>query len=297
MEAISSLRQPILERKPSYFWAMMALGVASISSAAVLIKLCRAGPLAVAFYRLGLASLFLWPAFIAQRGWRSFDGKKLAGAMLSGLFLAMHFGLWLYSLEYTTVASSVVLVTLNPLFVAILGWLFLGERLSWRLGAAIVLVIAGGMLIGGGALQAGGRAMAGNLLALGGALMASLYLLAGRRLRQGLGVVGYATVCYTATALLLLAAGLAWGERLWGFDHRTWSLFLALAIGPQILGHTVFNWGLKFLPASRIAMMIVAEPIGATVLAFLLLGQAPTPGEIAGGILILGGVYLSATAS
>jgi drug/metabolite transporter (DMT)-like permease len=297
MEAISSLRQPTLERKPPYLWTMMALGIASISSAAVLIKLCRAGPLAVAFYRLGLASLMLWPAFISQRGWRSFDGKKLAGALLSGFFLAMHFGLWLYSLEYTTVASSVVLVTLNPLFVGLLGWLFLGERVSWRLGAAIVLVIAGGLLIGGGALQAGGRAMAGNLLALGGALMASLYLLAGRRLRQGLGVVGYSTVCYTATSLILLAAGLAAGERLWGFDGRTWGLFLALALGPQILGHTVFNWGLRFLPASRIAMMIVAEPIGATVLAFLLLGQAPTPGEIAGGILILGAVYLSATAA
>lgn len=273
------------------------MGIASISSAAVLIKLCRAGPLAVAFYRLGLASLMLWPAFMANRGWSSFDRKKLTGALLSGLFLAMHFGLWLYSLEFTTVASSVVLVTLNPLFVGILGWLFLGERVSWRLGAAIVLVIAGGLLIGGGAIQAGGRAMAGNLLALGGALMASLYLLAGRRMRQGLGVVGYATVCYTATALLLLAAGLAAGERLWGFNGRTWSLFLALALGPQILGHTVFNWGLRFLPASRIAMMIVAEPIGATVLAFLLLGQAPTTREIAGGVLILAGVYLSATAS
>lgn len=276
---------------------MMALGIASISSAAVLIKLCRAGPLAVAFYRLGLASLVLWPFFIARRGWRAFDRKKLAGALLSGLFLAMHFGLWLYSLEFTTVASSVVLVTLNPLFVGILGWLFLGERVGWRLWAAIVLVIAGGLMISGGALQAGGRAMAGNLLALGGALMASLYLLAGRRLRQGLGVVEYATVCYTATALLLLAAGLSAGERLWGFGGRTWALFLALALGPQILGHTVFNWGLRFLPVSRIAMMIVAEPIGATVLAFLLLGQSPTTGEIAGGILILGGVYLSATAS
>lgn len=281
--------------RPRQLWPLMALGVASISSAAVLIKLCRAAPLAVALYRLGLASIMLWPLFIRQRGWRNLDTYRLGWALASGFFLAMHFGLWLYSLEYTTVASSVVLVTLNPLFVGILGWLFLGERVGWRLAAAIVLVLSGGLIIGGGALKAGGGALKGNLLALGGALMASLYLLTGRRLRQGLDVISYATICYTATSLILLAASLALRERLWGFDGRTWALFLALAIGPQILGHTVFNWGLRFLPASKVAMMIVAEPIGATVLAFLLLGQAPTTGEIAGGLMILAGVYLSAS--
>lgn len=281
--------------RPRQLLPLMALGVASISSAAVLIKLCRAAPLAVALYRLGLASIMLWPLFIRQRGWRNLDTYRLGWALASGFFLAMHFGLWLYSLEYTTVASSVVLVTLNPLFVGILGWLFLGERVGWRLAAAIVLVLSGGLIIGGGALKAGGGALKGNLLALGGALMASLYLLTGRRLRQGLDVISYATICYTATSLILLAASLALRERLWGFDGRTWALFLALAIGPQILGHTVFNWGLRFLPASKVAMMIVAEPIGATVLAFLLLGQAPTTGEIAGGLMILAGVYLSAS--
>jgi len=275
----------------------MAVGIASISSAAVLIKLCRAGPLTVAFYRLGLASLFLWPVFLARRAWRGMDARKLGMALLAGLFLALHFGLWIYSLEYTSVASSVVLVTLNPLFVGLLGWALLGERVGARLAAAVVLVIAGGALIGGGAMRLGGPAMKGNLLALGGALMASLYLLAGRRLRPTTDIVAYATVCYSAASALLLAGCLAWGERIWGFAPATWWLFLALALGPQILGHTLFNWGLRFLPASRIAMMIVAEPIGATVLAFLLLGQAPTPGEVAGGILILGGVYLSAAVS
>jgi len=280
--------------RPRHLWPLMAVGVASISSAAVLIKLCQAGPLAVAFYRLGLASLLLWPVFLARRSWKELDPGKLAWAVLAGLFLALHFGLWLYSLSYTTVASSVVLVTLNPLFVGILGWLFLGERVGVRLVLAIALVIAGGLLISGGALQAGGTAMKGNLLALGGALMASLYLLAGRRLRVSMGIVPYATVCYTATTLILLAGCLALGVPLRGFPASTWLLFLGLALGPQILGHTVFNWGLRYLPASRIAMMIVAEPVGATVLAFLVLAQAPTPGEMAGGALILAGVYLSA---
>lgn len=295
MGAISSCSLTAMSGKPAYLWPMMVLGMASISSAAVLIKLCQAGPLAVAFYRLGLASLVLWPFFIARRGWASFDPRRLGWTLLSGLFLALHFGFWLYSLEYTSVSSSVVLVTLNPLFVGLLGWLFLGEKVGWRLAAAIALVIAGGLLIGGGALRAGGQAVKGNLLALGGGLMASLYLLTGRKLRGEMGVVPYATVCYTATAVLLLAAGIASREPVSGFPGSTWLLFAALALGPQILGHTVFNWGLKHLPTSRIAMMIVAEPIGASILAFLVLGQAPTPGEIAGGGLILAGVYLSAT--
>lgn len=295
MEDISSYSLTAMDGKPAYLWPMMAVGIASISSAAVLIKLCRAGPLAIAFYRLGMAALVLWPFFVARRGWASFGPKRIGWTLLSGLFLALHFGFWLYSLEYTSVASSVVLVTLNPLFVGLLGWLFLGEKMGWRLAAAIALVIAGGLLIGGGALRAGGQAMTGNLLALGGGLMASLYLLTGRKLRGEMGVVPYATVCYTATAVLLLAAGIASREPVSGFPVSTWLLFAALALGPQILGHTVFNWGLKHLPTSRIAMMIVAEPIGATILAFLVLGQAPATGEVAGGVLILAGVYISTT--
>lgn len=275
---------------------MMAVGIVSISGAAVMIKLCQAGPLSIAFYRLGLASAFLWPFFIRDRGWRQFDARRLGLALLSGLFLAGHFGFWIYSLEFTSVASSVVLVTLNPLFVGILGWAFMGERVGARLALAVALVIAGGVLISGGALQTGGGAMKGNLLALGGALMASLYLLAGRRLRASLGIVPYATACYSASSLVLLAGCLALGEPLRGFTATTWLLFFGLALGPQILGHTVFNWGLKYLPASKVAMMIVAEPVGATVLAFLVLSQAPTAGEVAGGALILVGVYLSAAA-
>jgi len=280
--------------KPSYLWPLMALGMAAISSAAVMIKLCRAGPLAIAFYRLGIAAAVLWPAFIRQRAWAALDAGKLGAAILSGIFLSLHFGLWLYSLNYTTVASSVVLVTLNPLFVALLGWIFLGEKVGGRLVAAILLVIAGGAIIGGGAIKSSGQALQGNLLALGGAVMASLYLLTGRRLRPVLGIVPYATICYSTTALLLLAASLALGVRLSGFPLATWLLFVGLALGPQILGHTVFNWGLKHLPASRIAMMIVAEPIGAAILAFMVLGQAPTANELAGGALILVGVYLAA---
>lgn len=280
--------------QPRYFWPLLAVGILAISSAAVMIKLCQAGPLAIAFYRLGFAAALLWPAFIKQRAWTAFDARKFGLTVLAGVFLTLHFGLWLYSLNYTTVASSVVLVTLNPLFVALLGWIFLGEKVGGKLIAAIFLVVAGGAIIGSGALRSGGQALEGNLLALGGAVMASLYLLIGRRLRPDLGIVPYATVCYTVTALWLLAGSWAFGVPLSGFPLTTWLLFFGLALGPQILGHTVFNWGLKHLPASRIAMMIVAEPIGAAILAFIILGQAPTWGELAGGVLILIGVYLAA---
>ncbi len=283
------------DRRPDYLWPLMALGVVFISSAAVLIKLCPAGPLATAFYRLALAAAVLWPIFFWQGAWRCLDSKTLLGASVAGVFLAGHFGLWIYSLSYTTVASSVVLVTLNPLFVGILGWAILGERLNSKMLLAIVLAVAGGIAIGGSAFQSEGQAIKGNLMALGGALMASLYLLAGRQIRARLDIVPYATICYSVSALGLLAGSLAFGEPLAGFGLKTWAILAALALGPQILGHTVFNWGLKYLSASKIAMLILAEPIGATVLAFFLLGQSPSTREILGGVLILMGIYLAAS--
>jgi drug/metabolite transporter (DMT)-like permease len=289
------LHAPRMENRPPYLWPLMLVGVGAISCAAILIKLCSAPPLAIAGYRLGIASVIMWPAFLAGGSWRGLDRAQLGWALLAGLFLALHFGLWLYSLTFTSVASSVVLVTINPLFVGLFGWLFLGERVGPRLGIAVGLVLAGGALIGGAALVQGGTAMKGNLMALAGALMASLYLLVGRKLRSGMGVVPYATACYSATTLLLLAGCLATRVPLTGFPATDYLYFALLAVGPQILGHTVFNWGLRYLPASRIAMLIVAEPIGATVLAYLILHQRPSPGEVAGGILILAGVYLSSS--
>ncbi|HTY08617.1 MAG TPA: DMT family transporter [Candidatus Edwardsbacteria bacterium] len=285
--------------KPPYFWPVMAAGIAGISFGSILIKLATAGPspaapLAIAFYRLGFTALLLLPLFLAQGRAGRVRVGDLLWAGLAGAFLSLHFVLWIYSLGFTTVTSSVVFVTTNPLFVTILGWLLLREKPSRGLLVAVALVIAGGLVIAGRSLAASDpRANIGNLLALGGAVMASGYLLVGRRLRAHMDIMSYGTVCYGITAAILLAACLAFHVPLRGFAGINYLWFLLAALGPQVLGHTSFNWGLKHWLASRIAMLTITEPVGAAVLAWLILRQVPTLYEIGGGLLILSGVYLT----
>ncbi|MBI5806150.1 EamA family transporter [candidate division TA06 bacterium] len=283
-----------MTQKPSYFWPVMALGVIGISFGSILIKLSTAQPLAIAFYRLLFSGLLMLPFYFHQPGPKRISPGDLGWIALSALFLSLHFVTWVYSLSFTSVTSSVVLVTINPLFVSILGWVLMREKTGPRILAAIAVVVAGGAIIGGRALAAGGMGNLGNLLALAGALMASGYLLTGRHLRKRLSLVTYTTICYSMTAVILLMASLVAKTPLGGFSRINYLYFALMAIGPQLLGHSIFNWGLKYLPTPRIAMLIIAEPVGATILAFLVLKQMPSIFEMIGAVFIMAGVYISA---
>lgn len=280
------------KNRPPYLWPVMLAGITAISFAAVLIKSCQAPPLAIAFYRLGFSSLLLLPVFMAKNGFQHLRSADVLWAALSGLFLSLHFILWIYSLSYTSVASSVVFVTTNPLFVSLLGWLLFREKPGIRIFFAIILVLLGGGLIAGKS-GLSDTANFGNMLALGGAVMASCYLLVGRHLRIRMGILPYITVCYGTTSLIILLTALVFKVPLWGFDGRTWLFFLLLALGPQLIGHSAFNWGLKYFSTPKIAMLIITEPVGSALLAWALLKQMPTVFETIGGLLILGGVYLT----
>jgi drug/metabolite transporter (DMT)-like permease len=280
--------------KPSYLWPVMALGVIGISFGSILIKLASAQPLAIAFYRLFFSALLMLPFYFNQAGPKKISLSDLGWIALSAVFLSLHFVAWIISLNYTSVTSSVVLVTINPLFVSILGWAFLKEKTGPRILIAIAVVVAGGAIIGGRALAAGGMGSLGNLLALTGALMASGYLLTGRHLRKRLSLVTYTTICYSMTAVLLLIASLVFKTPLGGFPKVNYLYFALMAIGPQLLGHSIFNWGLKYLPTPRIAMLMITEPVGATILAFLVLKQVPSIYEMIGAVFIMAGVYISA---
>jgi drug/metabolite transporter (DMT)-like permease len=284
--------------KPPYFWLVMAAGVTGIAFGSILIKLATAGPLAIAFYRLLFTSVILLPVFAVQRKYRALTMSDIGWAGLAGVFLSLHFVLWIYSLSFTSVTSSVVFVTTNPLFVTIFGWLIFRERVSRGLLLAIALVIGGGLLIAGrSAFAGGGHANIGNLLAMGGAVMASGYLLIGRKMRPRLDILSYTSICYGFTALILLISCFVFRVPLFGFERINFLWFLLAALGPQLLGHSSFNWGLKYWPASRISMLIITEPVGATVLAYLILHQVPSIYEIAGGLLIMLGVYLTVRSS
>jgi len=271
--------------------ASLVVGVGAISTAAVLVRLCEAPPLAVAAYRLGIAALVLVVvgAFRGSgpAGWRAAGWCAVAGGLL-----AVHFAAWIASLALTTVAASVVLVTMNPLFVAVVSWWWLGEPPDRRTAVGIAAGLAGAFLIGWGDFGSGREFLAGDLLALLGAAAMSGYLLVGRRVQALLDTRTYVTRVYSVAAALLAAAAALRGELLGPYPARTYGYFLLLALIPQLLGHTAINHALRHLTAPRVAAVILGEPVGSTLLAWAVLGEVPRPSTWLGGALVLGGILL-----
>ena len=273
-------------------YLVLAFGVVSVAFAAVFIKLAEAPPLVIAAYRLCLASLVLAPVawWRARDELRKLGRRQLLMAVASGAFLALHFGLWIASLDYTTVASSVVLVTASPIFVAVASYLLWGEKLTTRITGGIAVSIVGAAVIGFSNWQAGAGSLLGSVLALGGATAVAGYLLIGRRLRQNMGLLSYIFLTYLSAGLVLLTAALVSGQRLTGYPGTTYLMFVLLALVPQLLGHSSLNWALRFVPATMVTIAVLGEPVGATVLAFFILKEVPSWMEIAGGVVILAGI-------
>ncbi len=277
-----------------FFYGVVFVAIVAVSFAAILIRFAAEAPvLAIAAWRLGVAALVLSP--FALRGGTVFRTRRadFLLSLLSGVFLALHFLLWISSLRRTTVSSSVVLASTNPLFVGLGSIVFLRERLSRSLALGILLSVSGGVLIGWGDVRLGGGAIAGDLLALGGAVMFSSCFLVGRRVRQRVPLESYVFISYGTAALLLVIASLAAGQPLGGFRGATYLYLVLLGLGPQLVGHSTFNWALRYLPASTVAVLVLGEPIGATLLAYLLLGEGISPLKGVGAAVILTGIYLS----
>ncbi len=277
--------------------ALLVVGVLAVSSSAVLVRLAHAPSLAQAFYRCALAAAVLVPfGLIRHRsGYRSLARPQWRLAVVSGLFLGAHFATWIPSLSYTTVAASTVIVTTQPLWVAVFGGIA-GERTSRRALVGIGVALVGTIAITGADLGGGGRAAVGDLLALAGAVCAGVYVLVGRRLRQELSVVVYTSIVYSTAAVALAICMAVSGTRFAGYPPRTWLVFALMTIGPQLLGHTVFNYVLGHVRASVVAVAVMAEPVGATLLALAILGESPTANAVLGGVLILAGVYVAIAA-
>jgi len=281
-------------------YLVLVLGILAVSSAAILISFARAEgvpAIAIAALRLAFASILLAPlAFVrARHEWAKLAPRDLALALLSGVLLALHFAFWISSLDYTSVMSSVVLVSTNPFFVGIASVVFLRERLRRGTIAGIAIAAVGIALIGIMDLRDGGAEnLQGDGLALLGAATVSGYLLIGRKLRAQLSLLAYIGLVYTTAALVLLAMAFAMGANLFAYSFQGYALILLLALGPQLIGHSSFNWALKYLSATFITVTILAEPIGATLLAIPLLAQIPSPLTLLGGALILAGIYFAA---
>jgi drug/metabolite transporter (DMT)-like permease len=286
-------------------------GILAVSTASIFIRVAQgyAPSLVIAALRLTFASLILAPLALSKHRVELTSLKKRDSflGLAAGIFLALHFATWISSLEYTTVASSVVLVSTTPLWVALLSPMVLKEPITRPVVWGMLLALLGGLVIGfsdvcrweDGLICPStdvffqGRAFWGNFLALVGAWMAAGYLLIGRRLRSKMSLIPYIFVVYGMAAIILLVIMFASGESALHLPPQAYFWILLLAIFPQLVGHSTFNWALKYLPASLVSITLLGEPIGSTILAFIILDEVPSTFELTGAALILIGIYLA----
>jgi len=291
---------------------VLALGILATSTASIFIRNAQAyvPSLVIAALRLTIATLVLTPLVVTRRRTELRDLRRaeLGLALLSGLFLALHFATWITSLEFTTVASSVVLVSTTPLWVALLAPITIKEPLTRSILVGMAVALVGGVVIGlsdscawtGSGLDCPpledfvkGSAFLGDLLALAGALMAAGYLLIGRRLRAGTSLLTYIFLVYGMAAVALVVIMLAAGETPFGYPPQAYMWIILTALIPQLLGHSSFNYALAYLSAAYVAISLLGEPIGSTILAYFFLDEKPGMMKIIGAILILAGIYLA----
>jgi drug/metabolite transporter (DMT)-like permease len=297
------------------------IAILAVSTASIFIRFAQrdAPSLVIAALRLTFASLILAPVALTRHRLelRKLSRNDLLLGLLSGVFLAIHFATWISSLEYTSVASSVVLVSTGPLWVSLLSPVFLKEPLTKTVLIGMLLALLGGTIIGLGdsctvslsgvtvrnvvegftcpplSKFVQGKAFFGNFLALAGAWAVAGYLMIGRKLRARMSLFPYIFIVYGIASVFLLATMFVAGQRPTGYLPLTYIWILLLALVPQLVGHSTYNWALRYLPAALVSITTLGEPVGSAILAYFILSEVPTPLTILGGVLILIGIYLA----
>ncbi|KPL59069.1 DMT family transporter [Rossellomorea vietnamensis] len=275
-------------------YLILAIGVISVSTSAILVKVSSAPSGILAFYRLFFTVLLMSPVFFLKyvKELKLITVRDWMFSILAGVFLAFHFILWFESLHYTSVASSTVLVTLQPLFAFIGAYLFFQEKLTAKALLSAVLAVAGSFIISWGDFRISGSALWGDILALIACALITGYLLFGQAIRKRLSLMTYTYLVYAISSIVLLFYVLVRSESLGPYPKEDWVYFLLLAIIPTLLGHSLFNWSLKWLSTSTISMAILFEPIGASLLAYWLLAEKVQMTQVIGGMVIMTGVTL-----
>ncbi len=268
-------------------FAGLAAAVVAISFGAPLARLTDAAPLAVAMWRMTLSAAVLLP-LAAARGAARVPVRHRPAALLAGLLLGMHFGLWIPSLWLTSVSSSVVLVSTQPLWLLLLSPRFLGARIGGRNVASVTVAIAGVVIITGGDFRVARGALAGDLMALAAAACMAGYLVVGKRLRVEAPLLGYLAVVYGGAAVTLIAAVAALGVRPWPGSSVAWLPLIAMAAIPTLTGHTLLNWALAHTEAYRVNLAVLLEPVLASLLTWAFVGEAPPLHVVPGAVLVLG---------
>lgn len=272
----------------------LAIGVISVSTSAIFVKFSSAPAGVIAFYRLFFSVLLMLPVFLIKyvSELRLITKRDWLFSTISGVFLAFHFILWFESLNYTSVASSTVLVTLQPLFAFIGTFIFFKERLSIKEILSGVFAVIGSVVISWGDFRISGSALFGDMLALIACALITAYLLFGQTVRKRVSLITYTFVVYSISSITLLLYVLINGNKLIGYDSVNWLNFFLLALIPTLFGHTLMNWSLKWLSTSTISVAILFEPIGASVLAVILLNETILWTQIVGGLIVLSGITI-----
>ena len=283
-----------MEKSTIHPYIPIFIGVIAVSLSAIFVKLANADAGVIAFYRMLFSVLIMAPIFfwkytneikrLSKRDW-IFSG-------IAGVFLAFHFILWFESLNYTSVASSTVLVTLQPLFAFAGTYFFFKERLSIKTILSGIIAIGGAVLISWGDFQISGTALFGDILALIACALVTAYLLFGQDVRQRLSLVTYTFVVYGISTVTLFFYVLLKGESFGPYPANDWFWFVMLAIVPNLLGHTLFNWSLKYVSTNVISIAILFEPVGAAILAFYIFNEYLILTQIIGGLIVIVGILL-----
>lgn len=272
----------------------IVIGVTSVSLSAIFVKLANAESAVIAFYRMFFSILIMSPIFFLKyRGEIKLLHKKdWIFSTIAGIFLAFHFILWFESLNYTSVASSTVLVTLQPLFAFIGTYIFFKEKISFQTIVAGSIAIFGSFLISWGDFRLSGSALYGDMLALVACALITGYLLFGQDVRQRLSLITYTMVVYSVSTICLFFYVLIMGQSFGPYQPSDWFWFIMLAIVPNLLGHTLFNWALKWVSTNTISIAILFEPVGAAALAYFVFAEKLTASQIIGGLVVVCGISL-----
>lgn len=286
-----------MEKKtgPANINLALIIAIIAVSFSAIFIRwVDQAAPLAIAAYRLGFTTLIILPFALHQKEELfNIERRDFLIMVAIGVVLAAHFAFWITSIEETSVASSVILVTSHPLFVGLVSHYYFKEKLSLTNAIGIITAFSGIIILSAGDWGLGGTNFRGDMFALVGAFAAGTYILGGRQIRKGYSLFTYCFVVYGVCTIVLFATCLFLSVPLTAFPGNDWILFILMALIPGILGHTVYNWTLGYVNASIVSVSLLGEPIGSTILAVVLLSEVPTEYTIIGGAIVLIGIYLT----
>ncbi|MEZ7173514.1 DMT family transporter [Sporosarcina sp. OR05] len=283
-----------MEKPSIHPYIPIIIGVISVALSAIFVKLATADAGVIAFYRMLFSVLLMLPLFLMKyrKELLVFTKRDWIFSSIAGIFLAFHFILWFESLNYTSVASSTVLVTLQPIFAFVGTYFFFKEKLSLKTILSAVIAISGSIIISWSDFQLSGTAFYGDMLALAGCAFITAYLLFGQEVRKRLSLITYTFVLYAISTITLFFYVLVKGESFGPYSSTDWFWFFMLALIPNLLGHSLFNWAVKWVSTNVISIAILFEPVGASILAYYIFHETLTSAQIIGGIVVIAGILL-----